>query len=190
MTTPAAKVGDDQGIPKALLLKFNDAQWGAERLQGIPVFKCFSKDELTRIYKKGQVRALKPGAHAVIEGEGTRGVFLILSGSMSVYKTDQSAGTMYRIAHLNEGQHFGEMSLFDKAPRSATVAADTPSYLFHLEAKEFDAFLAAAGDAVRARFFKACAEDLSARFRVLNADYINSQQLLWKYALRRSESGA
>ena len=184
------KPSDEHAIPKAMLLKFNDPKWGAERLSNISAFKCFSSDELIRIYKMGQIRALKPGSHAVIEGESSRGVFLILSGSMSVYKTDQAAGTMYRIAHLNEGQHFGEMSLFDKAPRSATVAADTPSYLFHLDAKEFDAFLTTAGDTVRARFFKACAEDLSARFRVLNADYINSQQLLWKYALRRSDSGA
>ena len=182
------KLHDDE-IPVGLRAKFADPQWGAERLSAIGVFKCFSIPELTKIYIKGRIRVLRPAAHAVVEGENSRGVFLILSGSMSVYKTDHSSGGMFRIAYLSEGQSFGEMSLFDRAPRSATVAADVSSYLFHLDAKDFESFLSAAGDDVRARFYKACAEDLSGRFRVLNADYLNSQQLLWKYALRRSEGG-
>ena len=30
-----------------------------------------------------------------------------------------------------------------------------------------------------------CAEEMAVRFRIQNDDYINSQQLLWKYALRK-----
>ena len=164
---------------------FDDPSWGAEQLKRISIFKEFNEDELTTIYQKGEIRHLKPSAHAVIEGEPSRGVFIILSGSVSVYKNDSATGTMHRLAHLDEGSSFGELSLFDSAPRSATVSADTTCHLFHLDASTFESFLEESGDNAKARFYKKCAEDMSERFRVLNSDYIVSQQLLWKYALRK-----
>ena len=105
---------------------FRDPTWGAEQLKRISIFKEFNEAELTAIYQKGEIRALKPSAHAVIEGEPSRGVFIILSGSVSVYKNDSTTGTMHRLAHLDEGSSFGELSLFDSAPRSATRASTSP----------------------------------------------------------------
>ena len=172
-------------IPPALLEKFKDPSWGAEQLQKIFLFKRFTFDELKEIYQVGQVIYLKPENHAVIEGEPTRGVYIIFHGVLSVYKNDQATGKMARLAHLEEGTSFGELSLFDTAPRSATVSSDTNSYLFYLDAADFETFLERTGDSAKARFYQTCAENMSERFRTLNSDYIISQQLLWKYALRR-----
>lgn len=178
---------EEAGLSAAQRQKFSDPKWGAERLAAISIFKSFSADELASLYRKGELRVLPAGAHAVVEGDTSRGVYLIFSGSLAVLKTNPSTGSLFRIAQLEEGQHFGEMSLFDTAPRSATVAADIPSCLYHLQGVDFDAYLQQGGDGIRARFFKACAEDLAGRFRVLNADYIQAQQLLWQYALRRAD---
>ncbi len=52
---------------------------------------------------KGKLSAYAPKAYAVIEGEPTRGLYIILSGSMSVYKTSASSGAMTRIAYLEQG---------------------------------------------------------------------------------------
>lgn len=174
-------------LPRAMTDKFNDHNWGAEQLREISVFKLFSKKELIELYKRGHVQTLRPDSHAVIEGEPTRGVYIIFHGQVSVYKNDLSNGAMYRIANLDEGTTFGEMSLFDRAPRSATVKAETFCYLFYLDAKVFEDYLEEAGDNLKFRFYKTCAENLSERFRAINSDYIESQQLLWKYALRRED---
>jgi CRP-like cAMP-binding protein len=180
MSEPAA------AIPPQMIEKFNDPEWGAEQLQSIGIFKQFELSELSKIYQIGTVVPLKPNAHAVIEGESTRGLYIILHGNVSVYKNDTVTDSMHKIAFMSEGQAFGEMSLFDDAPRSATVAADTHCYLFHLDASVFDRFLAQEGFEFACRFYKKCAEDMAERFRAINSDYIISQQLLWKYALRRA----
>lgn len=174
-------------IPKNLEEQFQDPNWGAEQLKGITLFKKFSQEELVGLYGKGEVRLLKPQSYAVIEGEPSRGLYIILHGTVSVYKNDLSTGSMFRIAYLEKGASFGEMSLFDSAPRSASVAGETLCYLFYLDAAVFERYLAATGADLEVRFYKTCAEEMSARFRVINSDYINSQQLLWKYALRRAE---
>lgn len=168
--------------------KFSDPQWGAEQLETITIFRKFSIKELSDLWEIGRVLSLRSGSHAVIEGEPSRGLYIILSGKVSVYKNDMVSGAMHRIAYLDEGAAFGELSLFDSAPRSATVVADTHCFLFELEAQNFERHLENMGHEFKVRFYQKCAEDLAERFRSINSDYIISQQLLWKYALRRAQS--
>lgn len=174
-------------IPRSMLDKFHSDDWGANKLKEISVFKLFTHEELKELWERGEVRTLKSSTHAVIEGEPSRGVYIILHGSVSVHKNDTITGTMHRIAFLDEGTTFGELSLFDHSPRSATVVAETFCYLFALDAEEFELYLEEKGDNAKMRFYKSCAFDLSERFRAINSDYITSQQLLWKYALRRTD---
>lgn len=168
--------------------QFRDLSWGAEQLLRIFLFRPFTVEQRKRIYSMGSIQILKTSAHAVIEGEPSRGLFLILNGQLSVYKRDSLTNDSHRLATLKAGDSFGELSLFDQSPRSATVSADTQSFLFSLEAERFEAFLDREGDAAKAMFYKNCATVLSDKIRILNADYIASQQLIWKYALRREKS--
>lgn len=168
---------------------FRDAKAGAEKLSGIAILKGFTKDELASIYKVGTIQTLRPKANAVIEGEPTRGLFIILEGSVSVYKNDPVSGSLLRIATLQKGAHFGELSFFDDAPRSATVVADTECHLFSLDARELNRFLEKSAPDIRVRFYKKVTEELSHRVRNLNSEYLSSQQLLWKYVLRKESDG-
>jgi len=171
--------------PAQLVLRFKDPTYGAVRLKDVFLFTRFTEAELIPLYRLGRLVRLKAKAHAVIEGEPTRGFYILLHGRVSVYKTDPVTGGMVRLAILEEGANFGELSLFDNAPRSATVVAETGCYLFQLDFDAFSGFLAQATDDLRLRFYQTCVEELAVRFRLLNGDYINSQQLLWKYALRK-----
>ena len=176
------KIGPD------LIQKFRDPQWGAEQLSGISLFKNFDPKLLLEIYRFGTIQDIKKESHAVIEGEPTRGLYLVLFGTLSVYKNDPATGNSHRLATLESGNSFGELSLFDDAPRSATVMADTLSYVFYLDASRFDSFLKQAGSNIEAKFYKTCAISMSEKFRQLNSEYIISQQLLWKYALRKKDA--
>jgi len=173
-----------------MLDEFRDPAWGAEKLKSVSIMRKFTKQELEQIYSQGEVRTFKPKSYAVIEGEPTRGLFIILKGNVSVYKSDESGKTMHRIALLEEGSHFGELSLFDPAPRAATVAAESICHMFYLDISKFESALNAFGPEACVRFYRTCAEELAARFRILNADYINSQQTLWKHALRKVDEKA
>lgn len=176
-----------QALSNEAVENFRDPQWGAEQLQKIIIFKSFDSNTLREVYKLGAIEAIPRASHAVIEGEPSRGIYLILHGTLSVLKSDQTTGNTHRLASLEAGDSFGELSLFDQAPRSATVVADILSYVFHLEAEVFETFLQDSGDKLSAKFYKTCAISMSERFRSLNSDYITSQQLLWKYALRKED---
>lgn len=171
-----------------LIRKFNDPSWGAEQLSSISLFKVFKHGFLEELYRIGSIQELKKGAHAVIEGEPTRGLYLVLYGNLSVYKNDPITGNSHRLATMEKAESFGELSLFDTAPRSATVMADTISYVFNLDAKRFEHFLRDSGAEVEAQFYKSCAVSMSEKFRTLNGEYIAAQQLLWKYALRKEDN--
>lgn len=164
---------------------YRDPTWGAKRLKSIFLFSKLLDGELLDLYRHGTFAAITPGSHAVIEGEMSRGMYLVLQGSLSVYKNDPITGSLVRLAVLEAGANFGEFSLFDAAPRSATVAALTPCFLFVLEQEIFESFLNKQGSDTKVRFFSACAEELAVRFRQLNADYLQSQRIIWRYALRR-----
>ncbi len=166
---------------------YRDLDWGAEQLLSIFLFRPFTLEQRRRIWSLGSIQVIKKAAHAVIEGEPSRGLFLILGGQLSVYKRDSLNNDAHRLATLKSGDSFGELSLFDESPRSATVSADAQSYLFTLDAELFESFLQREGDTVKASFYRNCASILSEKFRILNTDYISSQQLLWKYALRKTK---
>lgn len=171
----------------AIQEKFRDPVWGADKLSAMSLFKRFTPEELKELYQRGRFIILRPQSHAVIEGEPTRGLYIILEGTVSVYKTDPEKSSMARLAVLESGAYFGELSLFDTAPRSATVSAETSCQCFVLDADPFHDFLKQSGDNLQLRFYRTCAEELVDRFRKLNSDYINSQHMLWRYAFRNSD---
>ena len=171
----------------AVLEKFKDPDWGAGKLGEIAIFRRFNGPELKKLYTCGHFTVLRPQSHAVIEGEATRGLFVILDGTVSVYKTDPTTNSLARLAVLESGAYFGELSLFDSAPRSATVSAETSVQCFVLEADDFNKFLESMGENLQLRFYRTCAEELVDRLRKLNTDYITSQNMLWRYAFRHED---
>ena len=69
------------------------------------------EDFLGRLYKDGEV--------VVGEGMRSRTMYVIQSGKVKVVRS--YGGKEMELAILGEGDIFGEMSLFDASPRSATV---------------------------------------------------------------------
>jgi len=67
-----------------------------------------------------------PKGHIIIQdGEAPDGkMYLVEKGSVGIYKNYQKQGEI-RIAELNQGEFFGEMTLFLQKRRTATVIAET-----------------------------------------------------------------
>ncbi len=161
--------------------------FGLQVLRSVPLLGSFNDEQLLALFKFAEYRTAQAQSYVVIEGENTRGLFVLMSGSVSVYKNDQASGQMHRLAMLESVAHFGEFSLFDDAPRSATVCAETFCHLLHIDALDFERFIDSTSETVRMNFYRICAQEICGRFRDLNADYMNAQQLLWKHALRFSD---
>ena len=65
--------------------------------------------------------SFKDGDIIVREGEESREMFVIQRGSVAVMK--QMGGTEVEISRLHRGDFFGEMSLLESLPRTATIRA-------------------------------------------------------------------
>jgi CRP-like cAMP-binding protein len=76
-------------------------------------------------------RSLQPGDTIAVEGESGVGFFVIESGTARVTVGGEDRRT------LGPGDHFGEIALISKAPRSATVTAETPVRCWGLTSWEF-----------------------------------------------------
>ncbi|MBI3556337.1 MAG: cyclic nucleotide-binding domain-containing protein [Deltaproteobacteria bacterium] len=86
-------------------------------------------------------RNFKPGVNMITEGEGSNEMFILVSGTASVFKTTPE-GEPFRVAILKEGQHafFGEGGLIYAERRSATITSDTECHCLVLSRSEFEKF--------------------------------------------------
>jgi type IV pilus assembly protein PilB len=79
------------------------------------------------------------GSIIVKEGEPGGALYLITKGLVEVKKRETSIGVDLTVAKMGEGECFGEMSLLNGKPRSATVIAAEPTEVYILAKKEFEA---------------------------------------------------
>jgi serine/threonine protein phosphatase PrpC/CRP-like cAMP-binding protein len=86
-----------------------------ETLKKINLFAGLNYKELSQLLEIIQVRTVESHTTMVKEGEVGEDMFIILKGRVDIlYGRD-------KIAELGPGKFFGEMSLIDKTPRSATI---------------------------------------------------------------------
>jgi len=87
------------------------------RLAATDIFQGMSKRALGQLVKTGREVDHPDGAEVIVEGAGAVGFHLITNGKARV----TSAGAVRRT--LGVGDYFGEISVIDGKPRSASVEA-------------------------------------------------------------------
>jgi CRP/FNR family transcriptional regulator len=95
-------------------------------LERHPLLVNLDGQQLERMARAGEIESYNPGETIVVEGSLGDALFLILSGQVAVHRGPQTFAT------LAGGEFFGEMSLVEPAPRSATVTAMSATFLFRL----------------------------------------------------------
>jgi CRP-like cAMP-binding protein len=106
-----------------------------ENLRKVPLFSACSKDELRKIMSAST--EMKFSAGTVLVSEGTTGhEFMVIAEGKA--RVDIGGKT---IATLEAGDFFGEMSLLDGGPRTATVTAETDLVADVIAQREFAALI-------------------------------------------------
>jgi CRP-like cAMP-binding protein len=105
------------------------------RLEEVPLLEECSRKQLKAVAKITDVVEVPAGTVLARQGEPGNEFYLIMDGSAHVELSAR------RRARLKPGDYFGEMSLLDGEPRSATVAADTPMRLLVIKRRDFATLL-------------------------------------------------
>lgn len=155
----------------------------ATQLREVKLLQGFTDEELQLLVGRGEVLDFEPHALIVIEGDPSGGFYFIMEGQAGVFKRNKASGDLCEVATLRAGLSFGEMSLIDDAPRSATVQAFTSCRTFHLPRSAFVSFLQSNAK-TKCDFYERCVIELSKRLRELDDHYVLNQYQLWKVALK------
>jgi len=110
-----------------------------ELLANIPLFESLTAEDLASL--SGRLEEIDYNEGDVIFNQGDEGssLFLIEDGAVEISYGEGKAKV--RLAALFTGQYFGELSLFDGAPRSATAVAAKRSRLIRLDRKDLVDFV-------------------------------------------------
>ena len=81
------------------------------------MFRSCSEEELNHIADLASARTAVEGEDIIRQGDLAEEFFIIVSGSADVSRDGDT------IASLEPGDYFGELALFDRALRNATVTA-------------------------------------------------------------------
>jgi len=106
-----------------------------ELLGGCPLFRGIDADGLAMLAERATQVDFPTGHVIARQGEIGTGFFVIVSGSVRVARD----GAV--VAHLGAGDFFGELSVLDRMPRNAMVAAEEPTSCLALASWDFDAVL-------------------------------------------------
>jgi len=107
-------------------------------LRNIGLFGALSDDVLT--FLVGMLTVVTPEVGETIfrEGDEANAMYVVLAGEVEVTKKSRG-GVDARVAVLGPSDWFGEMSIVDIQPRSATVRTLAPGRLMRISASDLDA---------------------------------------------------
>ena len=109
-------------------------------LRRVPLFQSLNEAQLD-VLTTGSLRRNYPrGRTIVAEGEPSQSLYILLSGRAKVQRSD-SEGKEVILAVIGPGEFFGEMSLIDDAPRSASVITLESSDFMAINKDGFKAML-------------------------------------------------
>lgn len=114
-----------------------DGPVSCERLREIGIFGGLTDDVLTRLAEKLKPIRVMPGDLLFKEGDPARELYVVIDGEVEVLKKSRRSRDV-RVAILGPNDSFGEMSIIDVQPRSATVRALGPSRLLKMTSEDLD----------------------------------------------------
>jgi CRP-like cAMP-binding protein len=100
-------------------------------LQQVPTFGACTDQQLEHLLALAEIRAVEGGTQILREGDAGDEFFLVAQGECAIERRGR------QVAQLGPGGFFGELALFDDAPRNATVTATGPSALAVLPRAQF-----------------------------------------------------
>ena len=154
---------------KKKIIEENESSFSSDEkiqtLKSLSIFNGTSAEVLSGIASAMRSIMLKSGEVIIRKGDIGKCMYIIQEGRVKVHDD------IFTIAELSSGNFFGEVSLLDAEPRSASVTAIADTSLFMLEQEDFYKILQKHRDVAQGIM-----KILISRFRKQNADIFNGMK--------------
>jgi CRP/FNR family cyclic AMP-dependent transcriptional regulator len=101
-----------------------------DRLAALPLLDHFPPEQLARLAQATSLIRFPGGVTVVKEGDASFDAYIVHRGRVLIQR-DTSYGS-FELAHLGEGDLFGETSFVDQGPRSVDAVTEQATELFLL----------------------------------------------------------
>ena len=105
-------------------------------LKTVPLFSLFSDHQLAALFPAIQHRSYPRHSFMLRAGEKSDALYIILSGRAKIV-IDDGEGREVTLTTIGPSEFFGEMSLIDEKPRSASVEALEPCEVLYISKPAF-----------------------------------------------------
>lgn len=126
-----------------------------DQLKRVPIFVRCSRSELQSLAMNTDEVSLPAGQTLIVQGRTNDTFFVLLSGKVEVNVQGQPP------RHLGPGDFFGEMSMVDRGPATATVVTTSPVEALVMSHAQFHNAIKA-NEAIALRVMAVMAERLRA----------------------------
>lgn len=123
----------------------------SELLAQIPLFDTLAPEDLEALGNRMTERKYKAGERVFAQGDKGSSMYVVLSGAVQIFlppKEKDEPPVILKDART--GEYFGELSLFDDKPRSASVDATVDTTLLELTRDDFGDHLSKSKNAAMA----------------------------------------
>jgi len=116
-------------------------------LHASKLLEGLSNEDISMLSSHGKKLTIKGNDIIIEEGQTDHSLFIILKGQVEVVLPKQRGGqtmervTRIKLSKLAQGDFFGEYSLIDKEPASASVVAIEPCEIFEISKPDFEKIL-------------------------------------------------
>lgn len=105
-------------------------------LRTVPMFQNLTDRQLKQLARRFAERSYNTGDTIVSQGAIGIGLFILAEGTADAVR-EHHGSEQTVLNHLNPTDFFGELSLLDEAPRTASVIATAPTVCFVLTQLDF-----------------------------------------------------
>ncbi len=141
--TLAAAAQEVQTIAHALD-KFTRERLLNNLLATAALFRPLDRKQRLDLMRRFTAHDVAPGTQIIEEGQPGRGLYVLLNGEMDVSKVDGEEKVL--LATLKPGDVFGEISLLNDQPTTASVTSATNATVMFLAREYFQRLIAAVGE--------------------------------------------
>lgn len=133
-------------------------------LKKMELFSNLDALEMIQVSKIIRHKRYKPGELVIKEGEEGSSLFIVKNGQFRAFLERQNTSDL---AVFSAGDHFGEIALIDRRPRTATIVALTDGEVLEITQDDFNGLLNYSSD-LKIKIYDNLIRDLCQKVRRTN----------------------